>query len=63
MCACCRGDDLTALTLLRSGADTDICVPFRQLTAGGWTALCFAVSQGHLSIVKVILTLQSKYIR
>ncbi|KAF6028325.1 hypothetical protein EB796_013376 [Bugula neritina] len=55
MNACNRGEDATALALLRLGASVDICVPSTHRLNAGWTALCFAVSQGHLSMTKMLL--------
>lgn len=50
-----RGDDLTVLTLLRLGATPDITVAPNHPSCAGWTALSFAVSNNHYSVVKVSL--------
>ena len=53
MCACAKGDEPTTLTLLKSGASTEVCVPSNHPSCPGWTALSFAVSNGHPAIAKV----------
>ncbi|XP_067946441.1 ankyrin repeat and BTB/POZ domain-containing protein 2-like isoform X2 [Watersipora subatra] len=55
MLACARGDEFAAFNLLEAGASCDACAPLSSSSWPGWTALCFAVANGHVTLVKFLL--------